>query len=275
MYWGVMTGGWIRGALDEEEDYYEATVRLVARHGLNACQWSAAALLDMSRARREGLAELLREHNVHAVLALRAEWLSEDADERRRGIDRCLEAVETLPAMMRTPIFTTTAGRYHRFMRSPSLEQQMDGLAEALAPVARAAHRGGCPLGIENHGDYYCSDLAALCERTPHLGIFLDTGNTFLIGERPVPAVRDAAPYVVGTHFKDHQVSPRFRPLGFEIRGAVPGEGDVGLREAYRILVENAPAPDGLAMILEIDSVQGAEPEEALRRAVQFVQTLQ
>jgi len=274
MYWGAMMGGWLRQCLDSAADYYEETLRFLSSHGLNACDWSAFALLDMEPGRREELAGLVRQYDMHVVLTLWPDWLSDDRDALARKMDRCLEAIEVLPQMMRTPIFTTGVGSYHRFMKEPSLEEQMDRLAEVMAPVAAAAAEAGCPLGIENHGDYYCSDLAELCKRTPGLGIFLDTGNTFLIGERPIPAVRDAAPFVVGTHFKDHYASPRFRPLGFEIRGAVPGQGDVNLREAYAILVEGAPEPDKLAMILELDPVEGMEPIEVLEEAVAFVRTL-
>ena len=274
MYWGAMMGGWLRTCLDPALDRYEAEVKFLSSQGLDLCDWSATALLDMEAGRREELAGMLREHDMRAVLTVWPGWLSDDRSALAKKVDRCLEAVETLPEMMRTPIFTTGVGSNHRFTREPSLEAQMDRLAEVMAPVAAAAAKAGCPLGIENHGDYYCSDLAALCERTPGLGIFLDTGNTFLIGERPLPAVRDAAPYVVGTHFKDHYASPRFRPLGFEIRGAVPGEGDVGMREAYRIIVEHAPDPDNLAMILELDPVEGMTPQEVLTKALAFVRTL-
>ena len=274
MYWGAMTAGWLKGCLDRNEDPCVASLKFLSSYGLDLCDWSAFALLDMEAGRRDELAAMLRDHDMRATLAIWPGWLSDDRSALAQRIDRCLEAIETLPEMMRTPIFTTGVGSTHRFMREPSLEAQMDRLAEVMAPVAAAAAKAGCPLGVENHGDYYCSDLAALCERTPGLGIFLDTGNTFLIGERPLAAVRDAAPYTVGTHFKDHYASPRFRPLGFEIRGAVPGEGDVGMREAYRILVENAPDPDSLAMILELDPVEGMTPQEVLTKAVAFVRTL-
>ncbi|MFW5789599.1 MAG: hypothetical protein ACOCW3_06650, partial [Spirochaetota bacterium] len=43
----------------------------------------------------------------------------------------------------------------------------------------------GLPLAWENHRDYYVSDVVELCRRVPNMGLFLDTGNTYLIGERP------------------------------------------------------------------------------------------
>lgn len=276
MIWGLMMGGWMGALLQDSEDRYRDELEFLASHDLHACQWSTRALLAMERGRREELAGLLVEHDVHAVLSFHFNFFAQDRGQVQQGIDEAIEAIETLPGMLRTPIVTTAAGTTHRFARQPSLAEQMDRLAEALRPIAEAGHRAGCPVGIENHGDYYCSDLVELCRRTPHLGIFLDTGNTYLIGEPPLPAAEVAAPYVIGTHFKDHYVRPnkQARPLHFELRGAVPGSGDVGLREVHRILRERSPAPDRLAMVFEIDPVEGMDQVEVLEKAVEFVRGL-
>jgi len=155
----------------------------------------------------------------------------------------------------------------------------MDRLADVLAPAAAYCKEIGIPFGIENHGDYYCSDLVGLCERTPHLGIFLDTGNTYLIGEAPLPAFRAAAPYVIGTHFKDHHVRPvpDGRPLHFEVGASVIGEGDVPLRECYRLLMEQAPDPQNLAMQIELimPSFSGNDPVDALEKSLAFIRSLE
>ncbi len=276
MIWGAMTSGWLSSVLESAEDRYRAELEFLASHDLQACQWGLRALMEMEPGRREELAGWLEEFDVRAVLTFHFDYFAADLDGIRRRVDQTIEGIETLHEMMKTPIVTTAAGTRHRFMREPSLAEQMDRLEAALRPIAAVAHDAGCPVGIENHGDYYCSDLAELCRSTPHLGIFLDTGNTYLIGERPLPAVHAAAPYTVGTHFKDHYVRPnkKARPLCFELQGAVIGSGDVGMREAYRLLVEKAPEPDKLAMILEIDPVEGMGPVQALRASLEFVRSL-
>jgi len=171
---------------------------------------------------------------------------------------------------------TTLVGKYHRFMREPSLQEQMDRVPSVIGPIAYACHEFGCPLGIENHGDYYASDLVELCRRTPFLGIFLDTGNTYLIGEPSLPAIRAAAPLTIGTHFKDHHVWPEKQtyPLRFEIGGAVLGEGDVGLREAYDILLAEAPNPASLVMMIEMVAPQPMLPGECLQKSLAFIRSL-
>jgi sugar phosphate isomerase/epimerase len=193
-----------------------------------------------------------------------------------RKTEETIRALGEYHALLRAPIVTTLVGKYHRFMRQPSLHEQLERLPSVIAPLAYACHEFGCPLGIENHGDYYATDLVELCRRTPFLGIFLDTGNTYLIGEPSLPAIRAAAPLTIGTHFKDHHVWPEKQtfPLRFEIGGAVLGEGDVGLREAYDILLEHAPRPESLVMLIEMIPQPPMGPEECLERTLAFVRGL-
>ena len=145
-----------------------------------------------------------------------------------------------------------------------------------FAPLADACRELGAPLGIENHGDYYCSDLVSLCERTPHMHLFLDVGNTFLIGEQPIPAFEAAAPYTIGTHFKDHRVCPRLdaRPLHFEIAGSALGDGDVPLRECFGLLLSEAPDPNRLVMEIEMIRPDDLDPLECLERSLRFIRSL-
>ena len=152
----------------------------------------------------------------------------------------------------------------------------MTRLSKRLTPLAQACWELGIPLGIENHGDFYCSDLAQLCDVTPHLYIFLDTGNTYLIGERPWPAFEVAAPFTIGTHFKDHRVTPRLdaRPLHFEVAGSPLKEGDVPLRECYELLLAQSPMPEKLTMGVEMICPAGMDPVESMEKSLSFVRSL-
>jgi sugar phosphate isomerase/epimerase len=152
----------------------------------------------------------------------------------------------------------------------------MERLAATLPALTAGCHGLGLPFGIENHGDYYCSDLVSLCQEVPHLGIFLDTGNTYLIGEVPLPAFEAAAPYVVGSHFKDHHVRPcpDAHPLHFEVGPSIIGDGDVPLRECYQLLLEKNPNPDSLVMEIELIPPSGIDPVESFERSVNFVKSL-
>jgi sugar phosphate isomerase/epimerase len=155
----------------------------------------------------------------------------------------------------------------------------MDCLALLMPEVVERLGERGLPLAIENHGDYYVSDLVSLIERVPGLKIFLDTGNTFLIGEKPLPAFLEAAPYVVGGHFKDHVVGPVASdgPLRFTIGASVIGEGHVPLRECFDIIQEHTPNPESVAMLIELipPSFEGNDNVVAFEKSVDFVKSLE
>jgi len=95
-----------------------------------------------------------------------------------------------------------------------------------------------------------------------------------LIGEKSVPACREAAPYVIGTHFKDHYVHPDPKTLTFVIKGAPLGEGHVGLREIYEILCAHAPQPEKIVMHWEMVPPKEMDGYECLKRSWAFVRSL-
>jgi sugar phosphate isomerase/epimerase len=171
---------------------------------------------------------------------------------------------------------TTGAGNIHHLRKQPALAEQLERLAKVLPPIVQGCKDLRLPFGIENHGDYYCSGLVDLCQMVPRLGIFLDAGNTYLIGEAPLPAFRAAALYVVGTHFKDHHMHPRLeaRPLHFEVAESITGEGDVPLRECYQILLDAVPDSSALVMEIELIPPPGLDPVEAFERSLAFVRSL-
>ncbi|MCW8133684.1 MAG: sugar phosphate isomerase/epimerase [Planctomycetota bacterium] len=247
-------------------------LRFAAEHGFKSTALGLGEMKDP--ARRDQIAQFVADHDLRISTGAHLKWLSDDFETLRRGVEDFIQDLEAYGPLLRTPIVTTGAGAYHRFMRAPSLAEQLDRLAEIFTPLARACHQMGRPFGIENHGDYYCSDLVELCKRVPHLGIFLDTGNTYLIGEQSVAACKLAAPYTIGTHFKDHVVHPDPKTLTFVIEGAPLGEGDVGLREIYLDLIQRAPNPRGLVLQWEMVPPKTMDPFECLERSWSFVKTL-
>ena len=109
--------------------------------------------------------EQLREQGRNTLGVWGMYWV--EPDEARRRTDAALEGLARWKHRVRAPIVTTGAGGPNRFTRTPPLDEQLDILAERLAPVARGCRELGLPFGIENHGDYYVSDLVSLCRRVP------------------------------------------------------------------------------------------------------------
>ncbi|MDX2111135.1 MAG: TIM barrel protein [Verrucomicrobiota bacterium] len=246
-------------------------LEFTARNNFKSLQLS----LDECRApeRLPQVVDFIQAHDIDIVVGCHLDLQSSDKDARRRKVDTFLENLRTYGPSLRVPI-VTTGTPMQRFMRSPSLEEQMDLMADGLADLAKGCHELGRPLGIENHGNHYCSDLVTLCKRVPHLNIFLDTGNCYLIGEKPGPACREAAPYTIGTHFKDHYVHPDPRELKFVIEGAPIGEGDVGLREIYMDLIRLAPNPEKLVMMWEMVPPKDMPTQECIDRSWAFCRSL-
>jgi sugar phosphate isomerase/epimerase len=275
MLWGYALV-WPGSFLTRDPDPLIARLKFIAHYGLQTTGIGLEQVADMSAAERDRLGQFLADHDLSLTIHVHPTYFDPDPDAARRSVDRALDWLERYHALLRSRLVTTSGGGYHRFTRRPSLAEQLERLASLLPPLAAGCHQLGLPFGIENHGDYYCSDLVALCQQVPHLGIFLDTGNTYLIGEAPMPAFQAAAPYVVGTHFKDHRVRPRpdARPLHFEVGPAVLGEGDVPLRECYQLLLAQAPQPQALVMEIELIPPPEIAPLEAFEKSLAFVRSL-
>ncbi|MBI2298009.1 MAG: sugar phosphate isomerase/epimerase [Armatimonadetes bacterium] len=272
MLWGY-AGIWPgQFGVGQAQDPCLARLEFLIQHGFRSGGISLTELDDP--ARRDRVRELVAEHDLRLVPHLGLPWQVEEPDVLDTATDRFLTALDKHRDLLRVPIVAFCAGHVHRFMTDFPLEEQLDRLAGALTPLAAECQALGCPLGIENHVDYYVSDLVELCQRVPHLGIFLDTGNCFALGEKPVPAACEAAPYVVGTHFKDHLVYPDEPTLTFHVTGAVLGSGHVGLAEIYQVLLAVNPAPERLVMHWELVPPMDMDPFDALAESWSFVRSL-
>jgi len=275
MIWGYGFP-WYGEFMTLDEDPLYARLKFLLKHELNAAQSSIRQVAEMDEAERDRLGRFLADNNLQIAPHVGFDYLAADDEEIERQAEQAAEALDACLPLMRGTISTTVAGVGHRFDRTMPLEEKLDRLSRAMAPLAAACAEAGAPLCVENHGDYYVSDLVDLCKRTPDLHIFLDTGNTCLIGEKPLPAFEEAAPYTLGAHFKDHRVRPRpeARPLHFEVSGSALGEGDVPLRECHELLLRHAPAPDRLVMFLEMICPEGMTPTECLGKSLAFIRSL-
>lgn len=273
--WGLALG-WPPKYLELDADPWLARVRFLARHGLHATMASLEEWAGMPEDRRRRIAAEAEAHDIRFTIRPQVRWLDEEPAAVARAVDAWLALLERHRSDLPVNVATVGAGRHHRFERNPSLAEQMDRLSRGLGPLAAGCAGLGVPLGIENHGDYYVSDLVALCERVPGLGIYLDTGNVFLVGETPLDAYRAAAPRLVGTHFKDHTVRPRpdAKPLCLEVGNAVLGEGDAPLREAYAILAELTPGFSMMRLEIEFFPSNWMDPLPELERCLAFVRGL-
>jgi sugar phosphate isomerase/epimerase len=95
----------------------------------------------------------------------------------------------------------------------------------ALAERGPRAADEGRVLAIENHQDFGSDELAEFCETTRGVGICLDAGNTYPVGEAPLDFVRRVAPHVRHVHLKDYRV--QFTDEGYRLVRCAVGDGAV------------------------------------------------
>lgn len=276
MIWGY-SGVWMGEFLTLDKDPHLAALKRVAERGFRCTDVFLDELEAMEPEKRERVFAFLEEHDLFYALRPQFNLWGPDfsRDQLKREVETQIRLLEHYAKPSRCRLVGFNSLGNHRFSHDPELPAQLERLAEALAPLAGAAHALGIPFGVENHGDYYCADLAELCRNVPHLGIFLDTGNVFLIGEQPLPAFEVAAPHVVGGHFKDHFIQPDPHTLCLRITGAISGQGEARLRECYEILQTRSPDPDRIVMQIEWIPCPGHDHMEALTASMDWVRRLE
>lgn len=230
-------------------DQWANRKRFVAERGFHG---SGVAVGDLTDPDRTGLLYELAEsrsqrYAVHAGVDYREEE-TVAGGRLAESVGRILEFHKRLPLTHFTVVVKVPG---NRFDREFPLSRQMEILASQLHPVVECCRAEDLPVAIENHGDYYVSDLIELCGRVPGLEIQLDTGNCYLIGERPDLIPEAAFPLVRSTHWKDHFVRPNHVNLSFDLTGATLGRGHAGLDAIYERLLRLHPDPASICMRVE------------------------
>ena len=253
-------------------DEFTNRYAFMQNHGFNCTGIALDSVKDP--ARLKFAADFVAKHDFHHSIHFGCPYFTGASDVLFRSVDSFLEELARVRDALGAVLVTTCVGPYHRFMREPSLEFQLQRLHSVLTQLAAGCNGLGLGVGIENHCDYYLTDLIGLCKQVPGLGIFWDTGNGAMTGENPLDVSRRAAPYVVGTHFKDFYCRPDTRELKFVVTGASFGDGDIGLESIYRDLMELNPDPDKLVMEFELIPDPAMNPFESLERSKRFVERI-
>jgi len=260
----------------DRSDPMKNSLQFLKANGFELASFGLTQIDALDQEKRDYVKGFLADNGMKCFAHVSAKWCAIADGDIQSHADQIGKLLQKHHDLFKDTIVMTITQAGQRFDRTiMPLAQRKQRLVKAMAPLAKICHDLGTPLGVENREDFYCSDLVELCQQIPHLGIFLDTGNTYLIGEKPLPAIREAAPYVIGGHFKDHMVKSRPDNLTFEITGAVLGEGDVPLREAYAAIVKDSQYRDRIMMEYEMISPKGMNPLECLEKSKAFVHSLE
>lgn len=255
-----------------------AKMDFLHKYGMKAFMAGVEDVDALAPGEKETLFAALEARDMHLILHSGIDHMDAQRDTQDRQTERQLRLLEKYIRPCRSSIVTTCAGDSNRYDRKMPWAEKIERFSRVMAPVARLCWDLGAPFGIENHADYFVSELLEVLRATPRLYLLLDTANALHIGEQPVKACEDAAPYVIGTHFKDHfMVKGANPPLHYEIRGCALGDGDAELARQYRIILEKSPFRDRLVMLFELFTPDDGTLThlQCFEKSVRFVQSLQ
>jgi sugar phosphate isomerase/epimerase len=103
-----------------------------------------------------------------------------------------------------------------------------------VAEAPRAAD-AGLDIAIEDHQDFGSEELLDLATNAgPNVGIVLDTGNPFAVGEDPVAFAHRVGPRVRHVHLKDYRAA--FTEEGYRLVRCPIGDGSAPLAEMAKAL---------------------------------------
>ena len=270
LWYGDYTGG-------GNEDPHIAKMDFLAKYGMKAYMGSPGEIEAMEPAARDKLFQELSDRDMHIILHANISHAKGEWEEMDKFSETQIALLEKYVKPCRSDIVTCCSGT-HRYDGLWPWDERIKRFSKALSPIAQACHEMGAPLSIENHADYFICDILEIIRETPRLCIFLDTGNALHIGEHPVRACEEAAPYVTGTHFKDHaMVRGENPPLHYEIRGSALGNGAAELEKQYKLLMDRSMFRDKLVMLFELFAPSDGTltPMACFEKSVAFVRRLQ
>lgn len=121
-----------------------------------------------------------------------------------------LETSDTAPAHMAAMLDVCTAlgaRQLRTYMRHQgSVAETIAGTIADLRIVARLAEQAGVRVLLENHEDFTGPELAEILAAVdnPWVGALFDYGNSMMLGEEPLTALKAIKPFVRSAHLKDH-----------------------------------------------------------------------
>jgi sugar phosphate isomerase/epimerase len=139
---------------------------------------------------------------------------------------------------------------------TPAHHPSLDEVVHLLSPWRSELERADICLAIENHDRFTAGQFRDMVTRldSHHIGICLDTVNSFGALEGPATIVAALVPWVVNLHVKEFSIRRVDHQLGFVIEGCPAGQGRLDvpwlLQELHRagrtpnLILEQWPAPE-------------------------------
>ena len=166
-----------------------------------------------------------------------SDWLAQEPGETLAGAIRCASALGApIIRLHLTPVLEGARARWGA--RWSEMVAHARATLKEEAP--KAADRG-LVLAVENHQDFTSGELITIAEEAgDNVGLVLDTGNPFAVGEDPLEFTRRAAHRIRHVHLKDYVA--QFTDEGYRLVRCAVGDGCVPLRELAAALQQDLTA---------------------------------
>jgi sugar phosphate isomerase/epimerase len=243
---------------------------------IGVCAWSFTGVHGQIEAGPDphtpaGLVDLAIRHGLHSIEGASGWWDPQDkaslGDFRQRLADTQLgvfvdtgghdyaENIQPLRDAIRVAgavgsrIVRTTISRFlegdRRSLGADGWQAHLQGLVAPLASVMQEAESAGIDVGIENHQDICSHELVWLCDQvgSPRLGVTMDVGNAYAVGETPLAFARRVLPILKHVHLKDYTVHGS--DAGFRLKRCTLGDGVVNWPEMLELFSKHAPQVEG------------------------------
>jgi len=160
----------------------------------------------------------LQEHNMACEI--------DTSDTRVENLQQMLEVASQLGAE-RLRVYT----KY-----DAPLTEQMDWTVGDLRAIAPQAERLGITIVFENHEDFQGAVISSILSKVnhPRIRALYDYGNSQMVGEDPMQALRAMQPYIDAVHVKDHVLLEREGRLW--VQGVPMGQGLLPIMEQTEAL---------------------------------------
>ena len=199
----------------------EGLMELARRHGLAGVEGAPDWFDGMSPAERTALRHRLEDDRLTLFLDTGSDGYAADISPLTGALD--------LAADLGAPVVRTTLTRLlegdRRALGRQGCQAFLEALVEPLKRASDHAERVGVEIGIENHQDLCSRELAWLCGQVDgeRLGVTMDVGNTYAVGETCLAFARGVQPFLKHVHLKDYSVHPA--ESGYRLVRCALGDG--------------------------------------------------
>ncbi len=189
--------------------------------------------------------DTLRQHLADAGLGI---FVDTGGHNYAEDIQPLRDAIAVGASVGARVVRTTISGLLEgdrRSLGAAGWRSHLQGLIRPLSEVMETAESVGVEVGIENHQDLCSHELLWLCEQvgSRRLGVTMDVGNAYAVGETPLCFARRILPILKHVHLKDYTVHGS--ESGYRLKRCALGDGIVNWPQMIALFDGQAPAVEG------------------------------